>query len=113
MTLDTALYGLDIETDTSVDGLDPGVAAIVAVAVATETATSVFCGDEASLLRELAAHVAQLPAGVITTWNGTAFDLPFLAERAERLGIDIGLRGTSWFEHRHLDGYLIDQKSVV
>mgnify|MGYP006142300305 CR=1 FL=1 len=31
-----SLYGLDIETDTTVDGLDPGVSRIVAVALSTD-----------------------------------------------------------------------------
>ena len=123
---DQPLYGLDIETDTSIDGLDPTVAAVVAAAVASDQHTTLFRGDEATILRALAEHLRNLPLGIITTWNGTAFDLPFLAERAQRLGIDVGLDpafassdgslenhvAATWFGHRHLDGYRLYRADV-
>jgi hypothetical protein len=119
------VYGLDIETDTTIDGLDPRVAAVVTVAVSTPEGDEVLAGPERSLLLELDA--------VIATWNGAAFDLPFLAERAARLGFLGGLRlrvdrtltrrygglpGHSgsyqgfWYGHGHIDGYRMYRADV-
>ncbi|HEX7168243.1 MAG TPA: ribonuclease H-like domain-containing protein [Acidimicrobiales bacterium] len=122
------LYGLDIETDTSTDGLDPGVAGILAVALSTEAdGDTVFTGSEAAVLRLLDDHLADLEPGVLVTWNGAAFDLPFLADRAVRhrvaLGLDllwdpsaarpgrqplpghIGSYVARWWSHGHVDAY--------
>lgn len=122
------LYGLDIETDTSLDGLDPGVAPVIAVAVSSEQEDTVLTGAEPAVLRALDRHLADLEPGVIVTWNGAAFDLPFLADRAARHGIDLALemhwdprvpRSTHrrplpghigsyvacWYDHCHLDAY--------
>ncbi len=121
---DTPLYGLDIETDTSVDGLDPSVAAVVAVAVSTAEADHVMTGREADVLERVDALLASLPPGVVVTWNGAGFDLPFVAERARRLGIGLGLRlwqdpceepGAQrgrWHDHDHLDGYRVYRADV-
>ncbi len=120
------LYGLDIETDTSENGLDPAVAPVVSVAIIGEHHRIVLEGDESSLLLRLDATIASLPQGVLVTWNGAAFDLPFIAHRAYLCGVESGLqlwhdtsirsrneplsghpgsyRGT-WHGHRHLDGY--------
>ena len=129
------VYGLDIETDTTVDGLDPRVARIVAVAVAGPDGPRVFDdGDEALLLDRLDWHLASLEPGVIATWNGGSFDLPFLADRAQRTGVRLGLqlsldptipgrrdplpghvgayRG-SWHGHAHLDAYQVFRADVV
>lgn len=115
------LYGLDIETDTAIDGLDPEVAAIVAVAVATSTETFVLTGSERTILMSLDALLADLPPGLLTTWNGTGFDLPFIATRAERWCVPIGLRlgdptanaaCDAWYRHQHLDGYLLYRADV-
>lgn len=123
-----ALYGLDIETDTSSDGLDPTVARVVAVALSSAaTGDVVVTGSEAGVLAALDSHLAELPPGVIVTWNGGAFDLPFLAARAAAAGVDLGLElawdpaayrpgrvpltgalGTCvarWHGHDHLDAY--------
>ena len=126
------VYGLDIETDTTVDGLDPAVAPIVAVAVATGDEDHVLLGTEAGLLRRLDELVASLPAGLLVTWNGAAFDLPFLADRSRAAGVALGLhleadpsitrchgdepprpgyRG-GWYGHRHLDGYRLYRADV-
>ncbi|MFT7645472.1 MAG: DNA polymerase elongation subunit (family B) [Candidatus Poriferisodalaceae bacterium] len=96
------VYGLDIETDTAVDGLDPAVSAIIAIAVTGPAVTGpaaagnggcrVFSGAEAHILTELDDHMRQLPPGVVVTWNGSGFDLPFLVERAARSGAPSGLR---------------------
>ena len=42
----TPIYGLDIETDTTIDGLDPAVAAVVTVALSTPEGDEVLFGDE-------------------------------------------------------------------
>src|SRR5690348_12681457 len=76
------IYGLDIETDTTVDGLDPQRSRIVAAAVAGPHGVRVFDDrDESLLLDRLDWHLAALEAGVLATWNGAGFDLPFLADR--------------------------------
>src|SRR5688500_12385793 len=86
------LYGLDIETDTSDDGLDPGVARVVAVGVSSvEAGDVVLTGDEAGVLTALDGHLADVDPGVVVTWNGGAFDLPFLAARAAVHGVPLGL----------------------
>ena len=121
------VYGLDIETDTAVGGLDPTRARILAVAVVTAARELVFTGPERELLAELDTAMASLEPGVIATWNGSAFDLPFIVDRARRCDIDLGIgtwpdstlrtrtplpghtgsyRGT-WFSHRHLDVYRV------
>jgi len=57
-----------------------------------------------------------LPAGVVITWNGTHFDLPFIARRAEILGVKMGLADPGgqahWHGHIHLDGYLLYRPDV-
>jgi hypothetical protein len=119
------LYGFDIETDTSLDGLDPALAPVVAAAVSTPDGDQVLLGDEAELLERLDALLASLPPGLLVTWNGRCFDLPFVACRAATLGVPLqlelwsddvasgpgpwpppagGYRGR-WGAHGHLDGY--------
>lgn len=119
------VYGLDIETDTSSDGLDPRVAPVVTVALSLPGHDEIFSGRETTLLHDLAVRLRDLPSGVIATWNGAAFDLPFLAHRAAVHEMDIGLRLQSdpslvtretrpglgggyrgaWHHHAHLDAY--------
>src|SRR3546814_5141484 len=82
------IYGLDIETDTSVDGLDPNVSRIVAAALSTGGVDELFDGPEDELLAGLDERLAELPPGVLATWNGSAFDLPFIADRAARWRLD-------------------------
>ena len=120
------LYGLDIETDTSVDGLDPSVSPIVAVAVATPDGDRVFQGPEDLVLHRTDELMSELDPGIVVTWNGSGFDLPFLTERARRLGVTLGLdlwddgpertepgvvRG-QWYAHDHLDGYRLYRADV-
>ena len=81
------LYGLDIETDTTIDGLDPQVAPVVAVALDGEDFSAVFDGRETDLLADLDQHLADLEPGILVTWNGGCFDLPFLRDRAAICGI--------------------------
>jgi DNA polymerase elongation subunit (family B) len=125
------LYGLDIETDTTVDGLDPSVGRVLAVAVATaDGVTVVDDADEGHLLGRLDRHLAGLAPGVIVTWNGARFDLPYLSARADAAGVGLGLALVAdpsrarlprsgdrspagpaggyrawWGRHRHLDVY--------
>jgi hypothetical protein len=120
------VYGLDIETDTSVDGLDPSVASVVTVALSNPAFDEVFTGPEPDLLDQLDRRLAEIEPGVLATWNGGAFDLPFLAQRAELCGLPLGLRlrhdpGLStrceplpghpgayrarWYNHSHVDAY--------
>ncbi|HET9442738.1 MAG TPA: 3'-5' exonuclease [Acidimicrobiales bacterium] len=120
------LYGLDIETDTAAGGLDPGRAAVVAVALSSDgIGQLVLTGAEPALLAALDAHLAELAPGVLVTWNGGAFDLPFLSTRAAAAGVRLGLElawdgaghrpgraplpghvgsyAATWHGHRHLD----------
>lgn len=92
-----------------------------------------FDGDEASLLQDLDAAIENLPPGVLVTWNGARFDLPFLADRARLIGVELGLalvadtRSRSrrdplpghdggylgkWHGHRHLDAYAVYRADV-
>ena len=89
------LYGLDIETDTTVNGLDPAASSVVAVSLATEDDVVTFTGPEPTLLRSLDRHLRRLPAGVLVTWNGSGFDLPFLADRARACRVRLGLSLTA------------------
>ncbi len=128
-----AVYGLDIETDTSENGLDPRVAAVVTVALASPGYEEVFTGPEPQLLADLDERLAQMEPGVIATWNGAAFDLPFMADRAALHGVPLGLRlqhdsaitmrraplpghpgayRASWFDHGHLDAYRLYRGDV-
>lgn len=86
------VYGFDIETDTTTDGLDPNVSSVVAAAVVSARERLVFVGDEATLLLDLDAALAEMAPGVLVTWNGLRFDLPFIALRARMRRLDLGLR---------------------
>jgi hypothetical protein len=133
LPLSLPVYGLDIETDTTVDGLDPATSPVTAVAVATETGDHVLLGPEGPMLAQLDRLLAGLPPGLLVTWNGSGFDLPFLADRSRRTGVPLslelwadpvisrarsGLAGhdtlyrARWFGHRHLDGYRLYRADV-
>ena len=122
------VYGFDIETDTATGGLDPRRSAILAVAVATEREERVFAGPEAHVLAVLDDHLRTLPPGVLVTWNGATFDLPFVADRAAAAGVALGLNlvpdptiplrrdplaghatayRAKWHRHVHLDAYQV------
>ena len=79
-----SVYGLDIETDTTINGLDSEVAPVLTVALSLYDYDEVFSGDEPTILTQLDRRLAELTSGVLATWNGAAFDLPFLADRAAR-----------------------------
>ncbi len=128
-----AVYGLDIETDTTENGLDPRVASVVTVALASPGYEEVFTGPEHVLLAELDARLRDLEPGVLATWNGAAFDLPFIADRAALYGMALGLRleldpgitmrraplpghegayRAGWYGHDHLDAYRVYRGDV-
>ena len=119
--MELPVYGLDIETDTTVDGLAPEVAPVVAVALSTAELDVVLDGGERGLLAALDELLGALPCGVLATWNGRRFDLPYLAARAARHGLGMGLvlepdgRGGQrgrWGPHRHLDVYELYRADV-
>ncbi len=129
---DAPHYGLDIETDTTIDGLDPTTSPVVAVAVSTVDDDTVLTGAEPDILRRLDELLRGLPPGVIVTWNGSSFDLPFLDHRARVLGVTLGLElctserlpldtswpppdggcRATWGAHRHLDGFRLYRADV-
>lgn len=87
---DVRIYGLDIETDTAINGVSPKDSSVISAAVAT--ADGAVCRvfdnqNEAALLTELLECLEGLEPGVVATWNGSGFDLAFLAERMRIIGI--------------------------
>jgi uncharacterized protein YprB with RNaseH-like and TPR domain len=83
------IYAFDTETDNSRGhGLNPLKAGFTDLSLATSTGEQVFTdADEAAMLRAFDAAVYGLPAGLMSTWNGTHFDLPFLDTRFEHVGM--------------------------
>lgn len=81
------VYALDIESDTTINGLDPRVAAITSIALADAEETAVFTGEEREILLDTQAWLSDRPAGLLTTWNGAVFDLPFISDRAITTGL--------------------------
>lgn len=82
--------------------LDPARCVISAAAISTVDSDECYDGDERRILSMLDQRFAVLPAGVISTWNGSILDLPFLRARALVHGIDLGLRLISDDRrHRH------------
>ena len=83
------VYALDIETDTTIDGLDPANSRITEVVVSTAKEDVVFDHDsEAQLLVETDRYIKQLAPGLITTWNGVFFDIPFIVDRMTYLRLN-------------------------
>lgn len=103
------IFALDIETDTSplteaekaagftARGLDPRITPVTAVAMHAGGNSHVLHADdsadgEPALLEQVGAFMIGAGAnrnsgGVLVTWNGSVFDLPFLADRARILGV--------------------------
>ncbi len=127
------VYGVDIETDTTIDGLDPAVSGVVTAALSGPWGEEVFTGAEPELLTSLDARLAELEPGVVATWNGASFDLPFIADRAARHGVRLGLRlhldprlarhhdplpghpgsyRARWHRHGHVDTYRLYRADV-
>lgn len=99
----TRVYAIDIETDTSGGfGLDPENGAITEIAIEADPGVipggglTLGFGDEAKTLDALQEVLEALPPGLITTWNGTNFDFPFIASRARinaaAMSTPLGLR---------------------
>lgn len=120
-------YGLDIEIDTTDGAVDPDLAPIRAIGLSGRGFDQLYAGDEARMLRDLDHQLRELAPGVLATWNGSMFDLPYLARRAHLLSVDLDLvlvadpaaaRGrrplpghpggyrAAWGPHRHLDTFL-------
>jgi uncharacterized protein YprB with RNaseH-like and TPR domain len=127
------VYGLDIETDTTENGLDPRVASVVTVALSAPGVDEVYSGRETTILFDVDQRLRSLPPGVLATWNGAAFDLPFLHDRATLHGMELGLRlqfdpglamrraplpghrgayRGAWYEHGHIDAYRLYRGDV-
>lgn len=122
----TSVYGIDIEIDTTAEAVDPAIAAIRSVAVSGRNFDDLFTGPEAEIISAVDQRLAQLPPGVLASWNGSVFDLPFIAERARLVGVEVdltlcldtrlthrrrplpghaGAYRAAWGAHRHLDTY--------
>lgn len=81
------IYGLDIETDNSQGhGLTPSKSAITQIAVVSATEEVVFEGDEQDILLNTHRWLSRQHPGLLVTWNGTFFDLPFISDRARTYG---------------------------
>ncbi len=89
------VYGLDIETNAgpgSGDPLDPLASPVRTAVLSTARGDATFRGDEESILDDLDETLRNLEPGILATWNGGAFDLPYLADRASMWGLHLGLR---------------------
>jgi DNA polymerase elongation subunit (family B) len=98
------IYSLDIETDTSADGLDPRISRITEIAVETASGAEVFVDEsERAMLSQANEFIRELSPGLIVTWNGAKFDIPFIVTRASRYESS-GI-GISSFEMPSLPGW--------
>lgn len=90
------IHALDIETDNSNGhGLNPDKSRITELAIQGHNAeTTVVLADESesSTLFGVRNHLTKQPPGLIVTWNGTFFDLPFMHTRS---GIMLAATGLS------------------
>src|SRR3546814_12804398 len=106
---------------------------LLTVALVGPLTEEVFTGPEGSLLAELDSRLGELQPGVVATWNGAAFDLPFIADRAALHGLPLGLRlqldptiasrhaplpghrgsyRARWYRHAPLDAYRVYRGAV-
>ena len=106
---------------------------MVAIALTGDEIELVLDGDEPTIIAQLDDVLAGLPAGVLVTWNGAGFDLPYLQDRARRHGLSLGLElrldpaiggrhepllghdgayRARWYHHRHVDGYQLFRADV-
>lgn len=103
------ITALDIETDTSpccypareccrARGLDPARSGVIAIALSDRSGDTVLdaatLGGEDVLLRTLESLLATRE-GTLATWNGAAFDLPYLSDRFATHGIATSLQLTA------------------
>ncbi|MDQ1445085.1 MAG: hypothetical protein QOI20_1549 [Acidimicrobiaceae bacterium] len=97
----------------------------MAAAVSTASGAVVLTGAEDGLLVALDEVLAGLTPGVVVTWHGAGFDLPYIADRAGTAGLRLGLElrldhaihirrplaghagayRARWGSHTHLDAY--------
>lgn len=99
------MEALDIETDTSdlteeeriagytARGLVPAITPIISVGLFDGHRKLFFdhesCGGEEGVIRALVDALADgADDGPVVTWNGAVFDLPFVADRIQLLGLD-------------------------
>ena len=87
-------FALDIETDNSDGGgLDPGIGQITAIALLGkdwlwhQQASSEQM--ERAMLVQFADALVWSNRPIIATWNGGAFDFPFLTQRMEHHGVGV------------------------
>lgn len=82
-TIVSSSAAMDIETT----GLSPVTARVVSIAVCSDEEFVVWeSKDERRMLDDFAYWLSSREPGTIVTWNGAAFDWPFLATRAELVG---------------------------
>jgi len=87
------LTALDIETETRFGGgLDPLSSSVVALALAFDDGSTVVFddADEVTLLTRV-DEALRSRHGLLLTWNGAGFDLPFIAVRSRVLGIETSI----------------------
>lgn len=92
---DIPLVSLDIETDTSGGGgLDPTTSTIVAASLAYSDSDKVDVLDGSSEVEILQGieRVLSTRTGLLISWNGAGFDLPFLSARYRITGTATSLR---------------------
>ena len=125
------VYGLDIETQHagrtapgSGAAIDPLHSRVTRVALSTPARDWSFTGEESDLLEDLDATLRTHEPGILASWNGSGFALPYLADRAALHGVQLGLRlaadprlrprgetlvghvtlyRAAWYGHVHLD----------
>lgn len=87
------VYGFDIETlndeERGFNGLDPARSEITEIAVATDESINgggeVFQGAESKILNDFFAFVRSLKPGLMTGWNSSFFDGPFIDYRYDEV----------------------------
>jgi hypothetical protein len=72
--------------------LDPLNSTVIAAGISTIDGDEYYDGDERRILSVLDQRFAVLDPGIISTWNGSILDLPFLRARARFLRLGLGLR---------------------
>ena len=92
MSLALPRYALDIESDTTINGLDPAVSFVRSIAILGSEGSYVAEAKtrerEPALLLSAFDWLTKLDPGVVVTWNGSCYDLPFLADRLIACGLD-------------------------
>ncbi|MEM9189691.1 MAG: DNA polymerase II [Myxococcota bacterium] len=90
-------FSFDIETDgadgklLSIAAVSPGRSEVFLLGPGPELANVARFDDESQLLEAFASHLRQIDPDVLLGWNLIEFDLRYLLERAERLGVSFTL----------------------